>query len=132
MALSQWSLKQNKTKQTLAITFTVILSYYIHYESLSLSQWYTVVNEPSKKYECYTVQLFLHHLWIHFWTQSLSSNSRSLSKKAYEKPVRDALGIDKRFLYSIQTFIGFHVNRTSQKNFWYAQHLNYAALKTTH
>lgn len=24
------------------------------------------------------------------------------------------------------------MNRASQKNFWYAQHLNYAALKTTH
>ena len=56
----------NKTKQTTAITFTLILSYHIHYGSVSLSQWYTVVNEPSKKHEHDTVTLFLHHLWIHF------------------------------------------------------------------
>lgn len=62
MALSQWSLKQNKTKQTTAITFTMILSYHIHYGSVSLSQWYTIVNEPSKKHEHDTVTLFLHHL----------------------------------------------------------------------
>ena len=66
MALSQRSLKQNKTNQTTAITFTVMLSYHIHYGSVSLSQWYTVVNEPPKKHEHDTVTLFLHHLWIHF------------------------------------------------------------------
>ena len=65
MALSQWSLKQKTNKQkkkTTATTFTVILSYHIHYESVSLSQWHTVINEPCKNYEYYTVQMFLHHL----------------------------------------------------------------------